>query len=233
MSQKKKNYEFNKQTPAAPPAVKKVETDEILDGSDKFQYLLSQHWKKIAIGFGVLALIVITLLIVKYVREYNDIELRREFAAAKTTAELQALVDKHADHPSAIPALFRLGDLYAKEKDFAKAAETFKRIYDAQENVNDFDRLRGGIASAYQLEAAGKQKEAIALFTAVAQDQTVQEYPMVMQEAIYGAARLLSASNDNAGALALLDKIPQSENTANSYWQMQCKKLKAQLAEKK
>ena len=41
MSQKKQKYEFNKQTPIVQPAVKKVETDEILSGTDKVQYILS------------------------------------------------------------------------------------------------------------------------------------------------------------------------------------------------
>lgn len=229
MSQKKKTYEFNKQTPAAPQAVRKVETDEILDGTDKFQYLLSQHWKKIAIGLGALVVVVITLIVIKFVREYNDLALRQELAATNTIEELQALVDANADHPSAIPALFRLGDLYAAENDHAKAAETFKRIYDAQDNVNAYDRLRGGLSAAYQLEVAEKEKEAIALFTAVAQDQTVQEYPLVLQEAIYSAARLNVKNNEKDKALALLDKLVLDENAAN-FWQAQCKMLKDQLA---
>lgn len=231
MSQKKQKYEFNKQTPAAPQAVKKVETDEILTGNDKFMYLLSQHWKKVAIGICVIVVAVIALIVIKFVREQKDLELRQAFAAAKTVEELQPLVDEHPDHPSAIPALFRLGDLYAQANDNTKAADTFKRIYDAQENVNGFDRLRAGIAAAYQLEASGKDTEAIALFTAVAQDQAVQEYPMLLQEAAYGAARLYAQANNVKDAVAMLDKVVLPE-AGLTYWQSQCKKLKDQLAAK-
>lgn len=232
MSQKKQKYEFNKQTPIVQPAVKKVETDEILSGSDKVQYILSEHWKKIAIGIGALVVVVIALIVIKFVREHNDLQLRHQFAAAKTIEELQPLTDANADHPAAIPALFRLGALYAAENEYGKAAETFKKIYDAQENVNDFDRLRAGIASAYQLEAAGKDKEAIALFVAVAQDQTIQAYPTLLQEAVYNAARLNVKNNDKAAAGVLLDKIIPTEQSTG-FWQQQCSTLKAQLAEAK
>ena len=141
MSQKKQKYEFNKQTPAAPPAVKKVETDEILSGNDKVMYLIGQHWKKIAIGIGAIVVVVLALVVIKFVREHNDLKLRQEFAAAKTVEELQPLVDKYPNHPAVIPALFRLGNLYATANDNVKAAESFKKIYDAQENVNNFDHL--------------------------------------------------------------------------------------------
>lgn len=231
MSQKKKHYEFNKQTPAAPPAVRKVETDEILSGNDKMMYLLGLHWKKIAIGIGALVVIVVALVVIKFVREQNDLELRQAIAAAKTVEDLQPLVDEYQNHPAVIPALFRLGDLYAKVNDYEKAAETFKKIYDAQENVNRFDRLRAGIAAAYQLAAAGKDTEAIALFTAVAQDQTVQEYPMLLQEAAYNAANLHVKAGKAQDALVMLDKVIISDANT-SFWQEQCKKLKDQLAAK-
>lgn len=231
MSQKKQNYEFNKQAPATPPAAKKVETDEILTGSDKFMYQLGQHWKKIAIGIGVIVVVVIALIVIKFVREHNDLKLRQEFAAAKTVQELQALVDKHPDHPSAIPALFRLGDLYAATNDNAKAAESFIRICDAKKNVNDFDRLRAALAAAYQLEASGKDTEAIARFTMAFQDQAVQEYPMILQEAVYGAARLHFKNKQTKEAQELLEKVAIPENGL-TYWQRQCQKLKDQLAAK-
>lgn len=231
MSQKKQKYEFNKQTPAAPPAVKKVETDEILSGNDKVMYLIGQHWKKIAIGIGAIVVVVLALVVIKFVREHNDLKLRQEFAAAKTVEELQPLVDKYPNHPAVIPALFRLGNLYATANDNVKAAESFKKIYDAQENVNHFDHLRGGIAAAYQLEAAGKDTEAIALFTAVAQDQTVQDFPLLLQEASYNAARLHVKTGKKQDALAMLDKVILSDANV-SFWQEQCKKLKDQLAAK-
>ncbi len=230
MSQKKQKYEFNKQTPAVPPTVKKVETDDILSGNDKIMYLLGQHWKKIAIGLGALVVIVIALVVIKFVREQNDLKLRQEFAAAQTVEDLQALCDQYADHPSAVPALFRLGDLYAKANDNAKAADAFKKIFDSQENVNSFDHLRAGIAAAYQLEAAGKDTEAIAQFTAVAQDQTVNSYPDFLQEAAAGAARLCLKAGQTKEAAAMLDKVILTENNNSSYWQEQCKKLKDQLA---
>ena len=232
MSQKKQKYEFNKQTPIVQPAVKKVETDEILSGTDKVQYILSEHWKKIAIGIGAIVVVVIALIVIKFVREHNDLQLRHQLAAAKTVEELQELTDANADHPSAIPALFRLGALYAADNENAKAAEAFKKIYDAQDNVNDFDRLRAGIASAYQLEAAGREKEAIALFVAISQDQTIQAYPALLQEAICNAARLYVKNNDKAAAAALLEKIVSTEQNAG-FWQQQCAALKEQLAEVK
>lgn len=229
MSQKKKAYEFNKQTPAAPPAVRKVETDEILSGTDKVQYIIGMHWKKIAIGLGAAVVIVLALIVIKFVREHNDLKLRQELSGTKTIEQLQALVDEHKDHPAAIPALFRLGGLYAEKGENAKAAETFKRIYDALENVSDFDHLRGGIAAAYQLEAAGQDDKALALFVSISQDQTIPEYPLLLQEAAYNAARLNLKKNDKTAALTMLEKVQIPQEATQNFWLSQCKKLKARL----
>lgn len=229
MSQKKQNYEFNKRVHNAPPAVKKVDTDEILSGEDKIMYLLSQHWKKIAIGLAALVVVILALIIINFVNEENDKALRKEFAAAKTVEELQTIVSENADHISAIPALFRLGDLYLADKKYEQAAETYAKIYDARGNANDFDRLRAGIAAAYMLENAGKEKEAITYFEKVSSDSAALSYPALFQEAVCNAARLHLKNKDQAAALKQLNKPVLLDQADEGYWQQQHKKLKAQL----
>lgn len=231
MSQKKKTYEFNKQTPIAPKAVKKIETDEILSGSDKMAYHLSVYWKQIVTGLAILVAVVVVLIVVKFVRENNDLQLRHQFADAATVEELVALTDANADHVASIPALFRLGGEYAKVNDHKNAAEAYKKIYNSA-IADDFQRMQACLAAAYHLELAADDAAALALFIAATNDPAIHTSPLMLQEAVYNAARLNLKAGKKDQAEAMLKKInPDDRNTAG-FWQEQCKKLLQQVAGK-
>ncbi len=225
MAQKKKTVEFFKQTAPAKKVVKKVETDEILEGVDKFEYLLSQYWKPIAGGVAAIAVIVVALIIIQAVRTDADRKLRGEFAAANTIDALETVISANAQHPSAFDAGIRLAQLYTAEKNYSKAYETLQKAA-AIRNLDPYLSVKAGILAAYQLENAGKTAEAVQEFTNLANDPNATEGQRT--EAVFSAARLSAKLGKTADAERLLATVtvnPQSQD----YWQLQCAALKKQI----
>ncbi len=129
MPQKKK-IEFYKQTPIAEKEHKVANTDDLLKGTDKLEFLVGQYWKQILIGFGVIALVVVALIIIAHVRTEKDNAIRKDFANAVTVETLAPLINKNSSHPASIPARFKLADLYCDSGDFSNASKTLKEIVD-------------------------------------------------------------------------------------------------------
>lgn len=231
MSQKKRSYEFRKQEPVAPKAVKKVETDEILSGTEKFEFLLGLHWKKIVAVVALIIVIVVTLIIVNFVRESQDLELRNQFADAQTIETLVPLIEQHGDHPAAVPAMLRLAEIYTNSKDFKLAADTYTKIFNTPAAA-PVVRLRAGLSAAYLLETAGNDNDALAGFMAVVNAPESQNFVLFRQEAIYGAARLNVKAQKNDAALALLKQINYADTANRGLALTQCETLKKQLEAK-
>lgn len=229
MTQKKRIVEFNKQTPPeAKKAVKKTDTDEVLSGLDKFEYLIGQYWKQIVTGVVILALIVVGLLIFKHVSEQKDQKLRQDFAQAQTTAELSALIEKNASHPSAVPARNRLGNLYAAQGAYESAYAVFHANFTA-ENAEAFARIQAELSAAAMQEMAKHPQDAVKTYQEIINNTLTQE--LQRGQAIYECARILLDLGKTGDAENMLKKIAD-DRTRQNPWAEKCSTLKARLPRK-
>lgn len=223
--QKKKAIEFHKQTSPALKAVRKVKTDEILTGLDRFEFLLREYWRQITVLIGAVALIIVVLIVVSAVRSASDTKLRREFAEASTAETLETLIRSNPGHPSSFPARARLAAIYNAGNDFRKAAEVLRQIH-LSPKANAFLRLQAGMQAAYLIEKAGSDPEALAAFLSLI------ENPLTTQprreEAIFAAARLNLKAGKIVQAKALLSRINYQTRTP-SLWVEKCRTLQKQL----
>ncbi len=227
MAQKKKTVEFFKQTKPVKKAVKKVETDEILDGVDKFEYLLAQYWKPVAVGAAALAVIVVALIIIQAVRANADRELRNTFASAVTIPALENVIAENGKHPAAYDARIRLAQLCAANKEYGKAYAAMNDAA-AMREIDPYLCIKAGIQSAYQLENDQKDAAAVQTFTNYANDPNSTETQRM--ESAYGAARLSAKLGKKEDALRFLNTVSvPANNTAAGYWQQRCAELKKQL----
>ena len=225
MAQRKKTVEFHKQTQPAPQAVRKIETDEILTGLDKFEYLLGMYWKQIAAGAGAIVLIIIALVIVQAARKAGDAATRSAFADAATIEELSKVIQENPGHLSAINARFKLASLYADKKEFQKAHDTLREIAN-QSKAAPFQRVQAALHAAYMLESAGRDNDAVNEFNAVIEDSFASKDQR--QEAFYSAARLCVKLGKTAQAERLLAAVNYSRK--ESLWVMKASALKLSMA---
>ena len=225
MAQRKKAVEFHKQTQPAPRAVRKIETDEILTGLDKFEYLLGMYWKPIAAGVAAVILIIVALVIIQAARKAGDAATRSAFADAATIEELSKVIQENPGHPAGVNARFKLASLYADKKEFQKAHDTLREIADQSKNA-PFLRVQAALHAAYMLEAAGKDNDAINEFNAVIEDSFASEDQR--QEAFYSAARLCVKLGKTAQAERLLAAVNYSRK--DSLWVMKASALKLDMA---
>lgn len=223
----KKPVEFYKQTQVMEKQpVKKVETDEILSGTDKFVFLLSQHWKKLSIGLGAIAAVIVLLVIIQHIRETQDLALRHQFADAKDVDAIAALIADNADHPAAISARFRLAAMKAKNGDFISAAETLQEVA-ALNGVDPYYAAAAQLRAAAYLEQGKKDGEARALYITLLNDPQADD--LVRSEARFGAARLSIKLGKNADAAEYLKDVKEDVAQAANYWDIQSVNLKKRI----
>ena len=226
MSQKKKTVEFYKQTPLPPKNVKQLDTDEILSGVEKFEFLLGQYWKQLVIGVSAIAVIIVALILIQFAMESADNKLRQAFADAATTEQLEKIISENKDHPAALPAKLRLAELYAEQKSYRVAYETLRDIY-LSNSADAFLRVRAGLLAPYMLEKDQKIAEAINSFTEIANDANANENQRT--EAIFAAARLSLKLDKKADAERFLAMVNYNQEP-KTYWVARCAALKQQIA---
>ena len=224
----KKPVEFYKQTQVLEKQpVKKVETDEILSGTDKFVFILSQHWKKISIALGSIAAVIVLLVIIQLVREKQDLALRHQFADAKDIDTAAALIAAHTDHPAAIGARFRLAAMKAEKGDFVSAAQTLQEIV-LLDNADPYIKASAQLRAAAFMEQGKKDGEARAIYIALLNDPQVDE--LMRGEARFGAARLSLKLGKAADAAEYLKDVKDTADITASYWDIQNINLKKSLS---
>ena len=238
MSQKKKTVEFNKQTPLPPKNVKQLDTDEILSGVEKFEFLLGQYWKQLVIGVSAIAVIIVALILIiflifrtvslgsKLEETQNQLSQSQEYKQKYEDIQLEKIISENKDHPAALPAKLRLAELYAEQKSYRVAYETLRDIY-LSNSADAFLRVRAGLLAPYMLEKDQKIAEAINSFTEIANDANANENQRT--EAIFAAARLSLKLDKKADAERFLAMVNYNQEP-KTYWVAQCAALKLQIA---
>ena len=131
-----------------------------------------------------------------WLRLANELSEKNDFASC------DKILDKlQADDPFEWKVQWERGKSYLRQKVFDKAIEEFERVYFEMPG-----ELAPKLARAYALEAAGRCKEALELYSRVAKVDTR------MASAIFGKARCLTVLGDPMGSFTTLNEISESHS---------------------
>ena len=184
---------------------------------DNFEAWVIENSKKILIGSGLIVVIVaIAASIWTWIDGAED-RSRKAFAGAVTQEQLETALTGYTSGPAAADARMRLARIYAKGKDYVKAAELLKKVSN-DSAVSPFLKGRASADAAGYYELAGNIDEAIKAYAATADDVSFDE--AVRVEAAYGQGRLLAEKNDLAGARLAFKRAAVKNPTSRSvaFW---------------
>lgn len=149
--------------PLNPPSA----SDEPIYEIDPFELLWAQHKGKIIGGAIALVAIIVAVFAWYFVKTSRENASEAAFAAAKTPADYQAVIDKYSSLPVAGDAALLLGKSLRDEKKFDEANAVLDRFV-AKQPDHPFAPL-ARVAAAENLALAGKVDEATKALEAVAQ----------------------------------------------------------------
>ena len=184
---------------------------------DNFEAWVIENSKKILIGSVILVVVVaVAVSVWKWIDGAED-RSRTAFASAASLEQIETTLEKFPKGPAAAEARIRLARMYAKAKDYTKAAATLEAV------VNDTDaaiflRGRAALDAAGNLELAGKSAEAIKVLASAADNTAFDE--AIRVEAAYHQGRLFAAAKDYAAAKMAFKRaaVKNSTNKSVSFW---------------
>lgn len=149
--------------PHTPPSA----SDEPVYEIDPFELLWEQHKNKIIGGAIALVAVIGAVFAWYFIKTSCENASETAFAAAKTPADYQAVIDRYSSLPVAGDAALLLGKSLRDEKKYDEANAVLDRFVQAQPK-HPFAPL-ARVASAENLALAGRIDEAAKVLEAVAQ----------------------------------------------------------------
>ena len=184
---------------------------------DRFEAWVVGNSKKIMICSGILVVVIVVAVSVwSWVKGAED-RSRQAFASATTQEQIESTLKKYDKGAAAAEARVRLARMFAKNKEYAKAAALLEQVAN-DAAVISFLRGRAAVEAAGNYELAGNAAEAEKAFAAAADNTAFDE--AVRVEAAYGQGRLLAAKKDYAGARLAFKRatVKTPANRTVAFW---------------
>lgn len=144
------------------PIAKELNTDPALEA----QVFWYRYRKEIAILLGLAMLCLVGVAGYRLYRERREASAATLFAAAKTPAAYEELINQYSNTAAAASAYLLLADAQRKEGKYAEANETLVKFLDKFPRHELVTTAR--MAMAANLQAMGKQDEAFATYQQIA-----------------------------------------------------------------
>ena len=182
-----------------------------IGGMEAAQMWLTQNWKLAGALLIFILLVIAIYAVAVHVNRTIDASARKAFADAESTSEILSVLEANPAHALSDGARMNLAARYAKDKEYAKAAEQYSLVA-ASPRAELFLRSKAAINAAYMFEEAKSYNEALANLETVTQNPSVSAEQR--SEALYTSARLNLLAGNNAKAAANLDELKSSGKTA-------------------
>lgn len=144
------------------PIAKELNTDPALDA----QVFWYKYRKEIAILLGLVVLAIVAIAGYRLYRDRREATAATLFAAAKTPGAYEELINRYSDTAAAASAYLLLAEAQRKDGKYAEANATLAKFLDKFPRHELATTAR--MAMAANLQAMGKQDEALAIYQQIA-----------------------------------------------------------------
>jgi TolA-binding protein/biopolymer transport protein ExbD len=122
------------------------------------------------------------------------------------------VIKKYADGEFVSPAAYRLGSSAYNKQNYEEAVPYFRKA--AETADRDELKVSSLFYCARSLDLSGKQEEALAVYSALAEDE--KSGPILTAKALTRSAELHAANKDDTKALEALSHLPALDSLSNS-----------------
>lgn len=195
-------------------------SENIAEDCDTFEVWFIENWKKVMYGCGVILIIVAVWFTIGQIRKNAEAKYRAAFANARTQAQLEEVLKKYPEGPSACEGRDRLAKWYLKANNLKDALEQFGLIA-ADPKAAPFVKGRAILDSGYIQEKTGMYKEALAKYEQAASATGFGEE--IRCEGWYAAGRMhVLLKNTEKARAAFKRAMPaRPRSMASVFWRSQ------------
>ena len=159
---------------------KEIKEDPVMRGIAQSQVWLAEHRKKLFIGGGIVAVILIAAVLISNQRETAFVESRRALQEVQSqlseagqedwVSPLLQVADQYQGTSGGMEALYTAAEIALSQDDNEQAIQLYERFLDEYDGEYMLDTgARAGLATAY--ENLGRFEEAAQLYDRIAHDK--------------------------------------------------------------